>query len=1247
MKHPIKHKNKPRLRRGFWIAVLILALAASLFGIGALAEESAAVDYYVCFAKENYALRNANRMTSENGLYLLKDVTLDPQNDFYITDNAGRRWYAKDGDEMAVKEVGAYAYTIAFSPDGVFDEENGAWTATGCHISYAFYEPAVYSLTVAGEEMALTYNPFESAYDCYYISSLYLEAGANVAFGEERHAVPVAGYYRILFTPGEVREGNRYAFNDKGMYGSGDGYVNTIYIEDAPQYYLLPKGSSDYLPLSRYENNVGEREYRSAPFFVGARDTLYEYALYEQEAGGAYRLIDDDKDENTVLSQITVADVGWYVFSFTDGGDSFVTACIREARDFGGYYLAAEANGWGFDAEGHTATQPRYFFAKVEEGDEDYNEDYEQYLLYLALSEKDLADGDFEFLITDGDSIYRNGLAYITVSRAGYYKILFSDEHFYGNGRAYRYLCQEEEAPEEEIRIGSVEEFLTFARLCRKSADYSKNKAFYLTADLDFDGVDFIAVGDFSGIFHGGYHVLKNITLSKDTPSVFEVIKRDGRVERLRVENLTQTDKTATYVGFVGRNFGVVSEVSVTGRLTGDSYVGAIAGYNGRSRESENTGSGDSDLAYRNALLENCESAVTLSGSVHSGGICGFNLGEIAGCVNTGAIAFQRQSASSSPFTLGGIAGYSAGKISDCRNEAAVAGGDALYVGGICGMSMGEFYFAENRGAVSGYRYTGGIVGYYGTLANNQGDRNEFFGGMAYEELYRRFFGENDPSFEEGSGRNQLLVYCVNEGTVTSLSYAGGIIGYADSQDLVLTACQSLADLSVTAGSYVGGIIGYAAGPRIESSLSAGRISAKGLGAGDYVGGIAGWGGDITACFSICSLAGRNYLGGIVGYHQSGLSSSWANVILLPTDDSHYVGNIAGFSEALDAGADTFSGVFENNYYLEALTGSYGGIDGRRYGDGYDYAASAVTPGDFAFVGTVSPYLPGDFDGGDLWQGIDTLSYPLPRAFFEAVDCPAYGDDEGFDRLFERHAPALGQNAGASGAILYTVTLMEWNEDNGALYEDGVWQRDHYDILATLRLPLGAVITPPAFRWAQEKEGVFLYEGEDALYFVSFLLPEKVEGNTVIYATYKEAVTTLACEDDRVFVEGVFDKETKLELLRGAQGYSLVMTLDGAPLTLGKVRVKFRPDSDAGGWQLICYNRQGEEISRGSAEGQYLSFVYEDGAYFVLTPQATERQKTAWHLALIGGAVGAALTGLFVLTVYGIRKKVRRKQAKK
>ena len=74
MKHPTKHKNTQRLCRAFWAAALIFALAAGLFGVGALAEESGAVEYYVCFAKENYALRNANRMTPENGLYLLKDL---------------------------------------------------------------------------------------------------------------------------------------------------------------------------------------------------------------------------------------------------------------------------------------------------------------------------------------------------------------------------------------------------------------------------------------------------------------------------------------------------------------------------------------------------------------------------------------------------------------------------------------------------------------------------------------------------------------------------------------------------------------------------------------------------------------------------------------------------------------------------------------------------------------------------------------------------------------------------------------------------------------------------------------------------------------------------------------------------------------------------------------------------------------------------------------------------------------------
>ncbi|MDE7087657.1 MAG: hypothetical protein K2O67_05645, partial [Clostridia bacterium] len=676
------------------------------------------------------------------------------------------------------------------------------------------------------------------------------------------------------------------------------------------------------------------------------------------------------------------------------------------------------------------------------------DKEFPQYAINFTVTDKQLNDGDFEFYITDGDAVYKNGTRYIAISRAGEYRLLFSDEHFYGNGRRYRYVLSDDKKDYTEIEIGTAEEFIDFAKKCTASADYSKDKAVYITKDIDFAGVNFVGAGEFSGKFYGGYHTFKNVTLSADQPSIFNIVKRDGLVERLNIE-ITCTDKKAEYVAAVGRNFGTVSGVTVTGSISGNNYVGGVVAYNGRSPENETSGSADTNTVYRLGVVQNCKNLAAVSGSVHCGGICGFNSGEITACTNQGKVNYLKQSSSSANFNLGGVCGYSAGKITDCTNVAEVNGGsEVLYAGGICGLSTGETYFCFNSAPVSARRYAGGIVGYFGTI-NSENDRNDIFGGLSIEEIYNRYFGD-DTSFEEAQGEANIITYCKNTGAVTSVSYAGGVLGYSDAA-VKISACISEGEVAVTAGSYAGGIAAYFTGATalIQSCYSYGNVSAKGLNGGKYAGGIVGYGNNVSSSFSVCRISGEDYLGGIAGYNQSGLTCCWANVIIIGGGDN--VGNIAGFTDALNNAADSFGTGFSYNYYIENEADPCGGVGRRSYGKNYDFAACDIDGADLAFGGTVSPYLAKEFNDGGNWQGTDGVAYPVPVSFFEAEECEEYGDDTAFAKLFESHSKEFSESALNGAKVLCTISFLEWNEDNGRLYADGELQLADFELIALIR----------------------------------------------------------------------------------------------------------------------------------------------------------------------------------------------------
>ena len=156
----------------------------------------------------------------------------------------------------------------------------------------------------------------------------------------------------------------------------------------------------------------------------------------------------------------------------------------------------------------------------------------------------------------------------------------------------------------------------------------------------------------------------------------------------------------------------------------------------------------------------------------------------------------------------------------------------------------------------------------------------------------------------------------------TPNSYAGGITGASDLQAIggqskTSTISQCTASVNISAGAYAGGIVGYFVEGNVEKCRVEGVISTKEI--EGQAGGIIGrnkYGGKVTDCYNMASVAASEVAGGIVGYEYTTylftISKCWSSGdITAPV-----VGGIAGYIG--------FSSI-EECYTSGNITGNYAG----------------------------------------------------------------------------------------------------------------------------------------------------------------------------------------------------------------------------------------------------------------------------------------------------------------------------------
>lgn len=268
------------------------------------------------------------------------------------------------------------------------------------------------------------------------------------------------------------------------------------------------------------------------------------------------------------------------------------------------------------------------------------------------------------------------------------------------------------------IHISSEAELRDLAASCALDT-WSRNKNVVLDSDLTLADPSFLPIPAFGGSFDGQGHTIHNVSItdSLSPAGLFGVVQAGGSVRSLHVVGtVTPSGDGRSVGGIAGENNGAIEKCSFTGTVSGQVYVGGIAGH---------TGASGSILA--------CETRGAVIGDSMTGGITGYNEGLLADCTNSACINVEstdprldledldltpdlsklgQANAGASSADTGGIAGYSAGTLSDCVNHGAVGYQHIGYnTGGVVGRSCGQLLRCRNDGSIAGRKDVGGVVG--------------------------------------------------------------------------------------------------------------------------------------------------------------------------------------------------------------------------------------------------------------------------------------------------------------------------------------------------------------------------------------------------------------------------------------------------------------------------------------------------------------------------------------------------------
>ncbi len=421
------------------------------------------------------------------------------------------------------------------------------------------------------------------------------------------------------------------------------------------------------------------------------------------------------------------------------------------------------------------------------------------------------------------------------------------------------------------------------------------------------------------------------------------------------IANWNYTDINNDFIGlFKILNYSDVSNLGLINfQVSGRTYVGTLAGAVGTV-----SWNGDSVFAADYMTLDGIFSTGSVSSAdSYAGGVIGrahsnaFNIMSFANVTGRRFVGglFGRKiwggsnlefngtalaTGNSNQCYVGGIAGYwsagsysitnakSAGTIT-CRDD---AGQDAQFTGGLIGqLSQGTLDQMSSSATISGRTYVGGLIGEANTTITTNASftgavtgryhTGGLFGQLTYTSLtgcsnngtvsavvpvrIPAVTGADTAGgiagriYGTSSTQRALIKNCVNYKSVTSAYRAGGIIGYGD--NFTIESSSSAGD--VTATGQAGGLVGEMRRGLLVDSFATGNVISP---AGDYAGGLIGaaWsdsdGSTVTRCQSSGIVVGQNRIGGLAGYYRGEITLSSSSSQVTGNQD---VGGLVGFLE--------------------------------------------------------------------------------------------------------------------------------------------------------------------------------------------------------------------------------------------------------------------------------------------------------------------------------------------------------------
>ena len=454
----------------------------------------------------------------------------------------------------------------------------------------------------------------------------------------------------------------------------------------------------------------------------------------------------------------------------------------------------------------------------------------------------------------------------------------------------------------------------------------------------------------FAGSFDGRGNTISGLAIAPTDPGVNNIglfgfntgIIRNVSLTDVSITANPNADAPSQFVGaLVGQNFGMISNVSVTGTVNGGTSSGVIAG--GLVGQNGVSGDGNDDSqpligTIRNAHADvavtigsgvSCDSGDCNGGWNYAGGLVGINDGKISRSSSSGDVASGTNS------FAGGLVGFNSGIIHkafvagqpntdtnvDSKAETVVAPtvhvGANGTAGGLVGVNIGTIRKTFATATVTGDAGVG--------ISHDGGGQTTSLGGLVGENegVIARSFATGDVGT---LGVNQLEaggLVGFNSGTIWRSfatgnvsagggSSAGGLVGDNNHNDFSCTSCApgfgqndnafigrsfAFGDVTVGAGSLAGGVAASNGGT-LSRTHASGTVSG---GNNSILGGLVGVNSlDSLIRFSgasgpVTSTGPNSVIAGLVGINGGDIVNSRSTAVVTG-DSNSYVGGLVGIN---------------------------------------------------------------------------------------------------------------------------------------------------------------------------------------------------------------------------------------------------------------------------------------------------------------------------------------------------------------